>query len=98
MSLFFGYNTGKSILTDTDMKHKFITILLDRGCLAVLQQYHQLGGFNRQGRGKLKTNPLAQCRKYFNVKRGTGKMLQKKDYIQGCSVISRLLHCMRPYI
>lgn len=38
------------------------------------------------------------CPVLYNVKRGTGKMLQKKDYIQGCSVISRLLHCMRPYI
>ena len=26
--VFFGYNTGKSILNDTDMKHKFITLLI----------------------------------------------------------------------
>ena len=50
--VFFGYNTGTSILNDTDMKHKFITILLDRDCFAPLQSYHQLGGLDRQAEVK----------------------------------------------
>lgn len=50
--VFFGYNTGKSILNDTDTKHKFITILLDRDCFAPLQPYHQLAGLDRQAEVK----------------------------------------------
>ena len=50
--VFFGYNIGKSILNDTDMKHKFITILLDRDCFAPLQSYHQLGGLDSQAEVK----------------------------------------------
>ena len=58
LSLFFSYNTGKPILNDTDMKHKFTTNLSDRGWIAPLQQYYHLGGLDRWGRGKLKASPL----------------------------------------